>query len=68
MDFLYFPDIVLQYFKKNSSPYKDEKYLIVLEPQRSGTACFLLSAYYLNREYGVKEIKKKQKRKLPDIY
>lgn len=47
---------------------KDEKYLIVLEPQRSGTAYFLLSAYYLNREYAVKEIKKKQKHKLPDIY
>jgi hypothetical protein len=47
---------------------KDEKYIIVLEPQRLGTSYYLLSAYYLNREYGVKEIQKKQKKKLPEIY
>ncbi len=47
---------------------EDEKYIIVLEPQRSGTTYYLLSAYHLNREYGVKEIKKKLKKKLPDIY
>lgn len=46
----------------------DEKYIIVLEPHRSGTGYYLLSAYYLNRNYGVKEIKKKLKKRLPDIY
>lgn len=47
---------------------KDEKYIIVLEPQRSGTTYYLLSAYHLNREYGIREIKKKLKKKLPGIY
>ncbi|GAP71477.1 hypothetical protein SAMD00024442_127_2 [Candidatus Symbiothrix dinenymphae] len=47
---------------------EDEKYIIVLEPQRVGTSYYLLSAYYLNRDYGVKEIKKKLKKKLSEIY
>jgi hypothetical protein len=28
---------------------------MVLEPQRSGAAYYLLTAYYLNKEYGIKE-------------
>jgi hypothetical protein len=47
---------------------RKEKYIIVLHPQRAGNAYFLLSAYYLNRSYGVKEIEKKLKKRLPDIY
>jgi len=45
-----------------------EKYIVVLEPQRTGASYFLLSAYYLNREYGMKEIKKKWKKKLSTVY
>ena len=39
-----------------------QKYIIVLEPQRKGQAYFLLTAYYLNKEYGEKQIKKKMKK------
>jgi hypothetical protein len=41
---------------------KGQKYIIVLEPQRKGQAYFLLTAYYLNKEYGEEQIKKKMKR------
>lgn len=41
---------------------KDQKYVVVLEPQRKGQAYFLLTAYYLNKEHGEKQIKKKIKR------
>lgn len=44
-----------------------QKYVIVLEPQRSGTDYYLLSAYYLNRSYGVKKMKKKIKNKLGEL-
>jgi hypothetical protein len=47
---------------------KDEKYIIVLEPHRAGTSYYLLSAYYLNRDYGINGIKKKWKKKLPTVY
>jgi len=43
------------------------KYVIVMEPQRSNLDYYLLTAYYLNRSYGEKEMKKKMKNKLPDI-
>lgn len=42
-----------------------QKYVIVMEPQRSGKDYYLLSAYYLNREYGEKMLNKKMKSKLP---
>lgn len=44
-----------------------QKYVIVLEPQRSGTDYYLLSAYYLNKSYGEKKMKKKIKSKLKDL-
>lgn len=44
-----------------------QKYVIVLEPQRSGTDYYLLSAYYLNRSYGVKKMKKKIKNRLDEL-
>jgi hypothetical protein len=47
---------------------KSENYIIVLQPQRTGNSCYLLSAYYINRKYAVKEIERKIKRKLPNIY
>ena len=46
----------------------DQKYVIVLEPQRSGRDYYLLTAYYLNKSYGVKKMKKKLKKKLDVIH
>lgn len=47
---------------------KTQKYVIVLEPQtRNGNAYYLLTAYYLNKKYGVKQIEKKLKAKLDEI-
>lgn len=46
-----------------------EKYIIILEPQRSKLDYYLLSAYYLTEKLGgITQIEKKRKRKLPDIY
>lgn len=45
---------------------KNEKYIIVLEPQRSNSY-YLLTAYYINKEHGEKEINKKLKNKLDTI-
>ena len=42
---------------------KKQKYVVVLQPQRSGTDYYLLSAYYLNRSYGEKIMKKKLRSK-----
>ncbi len=44
-----------------------EEYVIVLEPQRSGNDYYLLSAYYLNKEYGHKTMQKKLKKKLNEV-
>ncbi|MEJ7820927.1 MAG: hypothetical protein WKF85_01325 [Chitinophagaceae bacterium] len=46
----------------------EQDYIIVLEPQRSNTDYYLLTAYYLNKKEGKKSIQKKLKKKLPDIY
>jgi hypothetical protein len=48
---------------------KMRKYVIVLEPQTrsNNRAYYLLTAYYLNRTYGEKQIKKKLKAKLSDV-
>ncbi|MCG4767929.1 hypothetical protein L0O88_02385 [Bacteroides nordii] len=45
---------------------KKEKYVIVLECQRK-SSYYLLTAYYLNKEYAEKNIKKKMKKRLPNI-
>lgn len=45
---------------------KKEKYVIVLECQRK-SSYYLLTAYYLNKEYAEKSIKKKMKKRLPNI-
>jgi hypothetical protein len=44
-----------------------QKYVIVMEPQRSGQDYYLLSAFYLNRSYGEKMIKQKMKNQLPSL-
>lgn len=41
-----------------------EKYVIVLEQQRSN-AFYLLTAYHLNKEYGQKALEKKRQKRLP---
>ena len=45
---------------------KKEKYVIVLECQRK-SSYYLLTAYYLNKEYAEKGIKKKMKKRLTNI-
>lgn len=47
---------------------KDEKYLIVLEPQRSLQDYYLLSAHYLDEKNGLKKIMNKWRRKLDEVY
>lgn len=47
---------------------RTRKYVIVLEPQtRNGEAYYLLTAYYLNKEYGEKQMLKKLLSKLPEV-
>ncbi len=46
----------------------DYEYVIILEPQRSGTDYYLLTAYHLNEPGGKKQIEKKRKRKLDEVY
>ena len=47
---------------------KTRKYVIVLEPQyRNGRAYYLLTAYYLNKDYGEKQMKKKLKARLSEV-
>jgi hypothetical protein len=46
----------------------EQKYVIVLEPQRSKIDYYLKSAYYLNQDYGQKSMQKKLKKKLPQVY
>ncbi len=45
-----------------------EKYVVVLEPQRSNRDYYLLTAYYLNRSYGEKQLRKKLNDSLPEVY
>lgn len=48
---------------------KVEEYIVILEPQRSTTDYYLLTAYYLKKGLGgPKQIKNKLKRKLPEVY
>jgi len=45
----------------------DEKYVIVLEPQRTEGNYYLLTAFYLNRPEGEKSVEKKYKKRLADV-
>ena len=44
-----------------------EKYVIVLEPQRTKNDYYLLTAFYLYKSFGEKQMRKKLKNKLLDI-
>lgn len=46
----------------------DQEYVVILEPQRSGTDYYLLTAYHLNEPGGKKQIEKKLKNKLNEIH
>lgn len=46
---------------------KDQQYVIILEPQRTKTDYYLLTAYHLQPR-NFKKIKNKAKRKLPDLH
>ena len=45
-----------------------QQYVIILELQRSGTDYYLLTAYHLNEPEGKKQIEKKRKKKLDEVY
>ena len=45
-----------------------QRYVIVLEPQKSGRDYYLITAYHLNKSYGLKAIKKRRKKKLDQIH
>lgn len=45
----------------------EQKYIIVLDPHRSSKDYYLLTAYYLNKEYGERKINKLLKKKLSGI-
>ena len=47
---------------------RKQKYVIILQPQkRSGNAYYLLTAYYLNKDYGVKMIERQLKKRLDEV-
>jgi hypothetical protein len=46
----------------------DQEYVIILEPQRSKLDYYLITAYHFNEPGGKKQILKKQKNKLNEIY
>ncbi len=46
----------------------EQEYVVILEPQKSGLDYFLITAYHLNEPGGKKQIVKKQKKKMPNVY
>lgn len=56
-------DIIITYLYDTK-----EKYVIVLQPQRSNTDYYLLSAYFLNKSWGVKNMNKKLNKKLTELF
>ncbi len=46
----------------------EQKYIIVLDPQRTQLDYYLVTAYHLNKDYGEKKIKKLLKRRLPELH
>lgn len=56
-------DIIRTYIYDNA-----QKYVIVLDPQRSKMDYYLVTAFYLNKDYGEKKMKKLVKRKLPELH
>lgn len=47
---------------------KFQEYVVIMEPQRSKTDYYLLTAYPLNEPGGKKQIEKKLKNKLDEVY
>lgn len=47
---------------------EDQNYIIVLDPQRSKRDYYLVTAYYLNKEYGAKKIRKLLKKRLQEVH
>lgn len=47
---------------------KTHEYVVILEPQRSKLDYYLLTAYHLNEPGGKKQIEKKMKNKLSEVY
>ena len=47
---------------------REQEYIIVLEPQRDGNSYYLLTAYYLNKEWGRRDIRRKYKHRLGEVY
>lgn len=47
---------------------EDQNYIIVLDPQRSKRDYYLVTAYFLNKEYGAKKIRKLLKKRLPEVH
>lgn len=45
----------------------EQEYVIILEPQRSGTDYYLLTAYHLNEPGGKNQIENKRKKRLPTV-
>lgn len=46
----------------------ERKYIIVLDPQRTLKDYYLVTAFYLNKDYGEKRMKKLMKKKLPMLH
>ena len=47
---------------------KEEQYIIILQPYRTKSEYYLLTAYYLDRKYAKRQIEKKYKRRLNRIH
>jgi hypothetical protein len=46
----------------------DEKYIVVLEPQKTGNDYYFITAHYLYEKWGTKAMAKRLKHALPDIH
>jgi len=46
----------------------EQRYIIVLDPQRTKQDYYLVTAYYLNKEYGEKKINKLMERRLSELH
>ena len=46
----------------------EQRYIIVLDPQRTQKDYYLVTAYYLNKDYGEKKIKKLMKKRLAELH
>ena len=46
----------------------EQKYIIVLDPQRTQKDYYLVTAFYIDKEYGEKKIRKLMKKRLPELH